>query len=137
MYNEAERGTKGCDLMVIEERMYWELLNNEIRRVVRSDDGSKVSLITRFRTIQNELVFTGVIWSEKLELLSGEVINFVQEVSPETLTADIISRLKKSYSPDVCADDFRNGRKLFRIVCNRNQSEFFLIAGNIEIHING
>lgn len=124
--------------MVREDKLHWELLNNEVRRVVRDNADGSVTLITRFRTISNELIFTNVYWAEKLELLAGEVINYVQDVAPDSVTAEMSERLKTEYSPDFTPNDIANGSKrLYRLVCNRNQSEFFLIAGNMNIRING
>ncbi len=86
--------------MVNTERVYWELLNNEIRKVTVDPDTKVTTLSTRFRTIQNELKFSGVIWSDNLELMTGCLLNYVQEINSDNITDDIKKHFKDVFHVD-------------------------------------
>lgn len=123
--------------MVQDDGMHWELLNNEIRHVTRNAEEGKVILTLGFRSIQNELSFGNVVWADNLDALQGEVLNYVQEVDSETMTMDISDRLRKDYSKNFENDFLKNGRTLYKIVCNRNRSNYYLVADNLSIVVNG
>lgn len=121
--------------MVQDDGMHWELLNNEIRHVTA--EAEKVTFITGFRSIRNEMVFENVVWSDNLDALQGEVLNYVQEFPMEKLTNDLCERLRKDYSENFESDFAKSGRHLFKIVCNRNRSNYYLVANRLNIIVNG
>lgn len=123
--------------MVQDDGMHWELLNNEIRRITRSGDNNTITFTTGFRSIKNELIFENVVWSDDVESLQGEVINYVQEISMENITMDICERLRKNYSTSFEIDFERNNRVLYKIVSNRSRNSLYLVAGNLKIVVNG
>ncbi|MCR5311093.1 MAG: hypothetical protein K6E32_06760 [Lachnospiraceae bacterium] len=122
--------------MVNTERVYWELLNNEIRKVTVDPDTKVTTLSTRFRTIQNELKFSGVIWSDNLELMTGCLLNYVQEINSDNITDDIKKHFKDVFHVDYSFEGLREeGQSLYKIVCERNQAEFLILAGKMKICI--
>ncbi|MCR4727177.1 MAG: hypothetical protein K5796_00810 [Lachnospiraceae bacterium] len=123
--------------MVNTDRIYWELLNNEIRKVSVDKSAQQTVISTRFRTIQNEMRFTGVTWSDNLELMTGCLLNYVQEITAETFTGAVKERFEKLFNGDFSLENLKDeGRVLFKIVCDRNQIEFFIIAAKLSICIN-
>ena len=122
--------------MVNTERVYWELLNNEIRKVTVDPDARVTTLSTRFRTIQNELKFSSVTWSDNLELMTGCLLNYVQEITPDNVTENIKERFREVFNEDYSFEDLQEeGQSLFKIVCERNQAEFLILAGKMKICI--
>ncbi|MBP5152206.1 MAG: hypothetical protein ILP13_04765, partial [Lachnospiraceae bacterium] len=105
--------------MVNTERVYWELLNNEVRKVTVDSDTRVTTLSTRFRTIQNELKFSGVTWSDNLELMTGCLLSYVQEITGDTITDSIRDRFREVFNIDYSFEELREeGKSLYKIVCD-------------------
>lgn len=126
------------DCMYNYENAYWELLNNEVRRVDDDNDNRKLTFTTRFRTIQNHLKFEDVVFHDEVSDLSGKVINYIEDVKADCLSdeenAYIVKNFNKAFSFDYLND---NGFCLYRFVCDKNMINRFVIAKKMDIVING
>ena len=119
------------------EKIFWELLNNEIRSVTKDDSGDLV-IVTRFRSIQNELRFLNAEWSDKVDELKGENINFVEEVVPGSISAELTEYIKSRYSKSFVPESLKSaGKSLYKVVSAKSSHEGLVIADDMNILING
>ena len=116
---------------------YWDLMNNEIRRVNEDDAGRDIVVTTSFRSIQNKLYFRSVAWRQDIENLKGALVNYVEEVDENTATDEDMEALRDDYVSDFDFSTLRKaGMKLSRIACNKNSVKVHFMAKNMEILIN-
>lgn len=117
---------------------YWELMNNEIRRVNEDDAGRDIVVTTSFRSIQNKLYFRSVEWRQDVENLKGALVNYVEEVDENSATDEDMEVIRGDYVSDFDFSTLRKaGMKLYRIACNKNSVKVLFMAKNMEILING
>ena len=117
---------------------YWDLMNNEIRRVNEDDAGRNIVVTTSFRSIQNKLYFRSVEWRQDVENLKGALVNYVEEVDENSATDEDMEVIRGDYVSDFDFSTLRKaGMKLYRIACNKNSVKVLFMAKNMEILING
>ena len=117
---------------------YWDLMNNEIRRVNEDDAGRDIVVTTSFRSIQNKLYFRSVEWRQDVENLKGALVNYVEEVDENSATDEDMEVIRGDYVSDFDFSTLRKaGMKLYRIACNKNSVKVLFMAKNLEILING
>lgn len=120
------------------ENMYWELMNNEIRRVFVDDSSRETTITTAFRSIQNKLVFKNVAWNQDVMSLRGSLINYAEKVSEEGVSEDDMEDLRDGFIENFDYEFLtRTGLNLYRIVCNKNTKSVLFVAEDMEIVING
>ena len=117
---------------------YWDLMNNEIRRVNEDDAGRDIVVTTSFRSIQNKLYFRSVEWRQDVENLKGALVNYVEEVDENSATDEDMEVIRGDYVSDFDFSTLRKaGMKLYRIACNKNSVKVLFMTKNMEILING
>lgn len=124
--------------MVNVENTYWELLNNEIRHVEFNQEKNELTILTAFRSIQNRLIFKNVAWYQETDAVLGGIINYVELAKVGELSGEEVDIIRNGFFREFEIDYLeKTGKRLYRLVCNKNTVKVIFVCEDMEIVING